>query len=99
MSTTETYDDPKLFWAAVHGKRERRASNPARSGATAPQIGAGALVGHSTRGPATGLSTLIKLGWNVAYDGAMRIRLWKGALDTGFYDDERACCKAAKELK
>src|SRR6266496_6461343 len=98
MSTTETYNDPKLFWEAVHGKRERRASNPVRSGATAAQIGAGTIVGRSTRSPATGLSTLLKLGWNVEWNSRMQIRLWKGALDTGYMDDERACCRAATAL-
>ncbi len=50
------------------------------------------------RSTATGLSTLIKLGWNVEWDSAMRLRLWRGAADTGYFDDERACCDAAKEL-
>jgi hypothetical protein len=52
----------------------------------------------SPRSATTGLSTLIKLGWNVEWDSAMRLRLWRGERDTGYFDDERAACAKAREL-
>jgi len=51
------------------------------------------------REPATGLSTLLRDGWNVEWDATMRIRLWRGALDTGFHATERAACDAAKRMR
>ena len=84
---TETFTDPAAFLDALHGKRVVKRGRAARPGipAAAP----------SAR---TGLTTLLQAGWNVAYDAAMRMRLYRGALDTGYYEDDAACCAAAKAL-
>ncbi len=46
----------------------------------------------------TGLSTLLRAGWSVQSPDAVRYRLYRGPLDTGLCESERAACDKAKEL-
>jgi len=85
--TTETFDNPADFLAALHGKpRQKRGRN------TRPDLPA------AGRAASTGLSTFIKAGWNWTFHAAHGYKLERGPLSTGWHASELAACDAAKEL-
>lgn len=82
--------------AALHGRTRKKTRRipSARPGAS----GEATDVSTITRSERTGLSSLLLQGWNVEWDSAMRVRLWRGAHDTGFFEDEKQACQAARLL-
>ncbi len=85
--TTETYDDPQAFLAAIKGTRQKRGR------ATRPDLPA------AGRAPSTGLTPLLVAGWNIEHRVGFGYRLYRGAQDTGWCVDEAAVCKAAKGMR
>jgi hypothetical protein len=86
--TTETFDDPAAFLAALHGKPRQK-----RGRATRPDLPA------AGRAPSTGLTPLLVAGWNIEMRVGAGYRLYRGAQDTGWCASEGECCKAAKGMR
>ncbi len=84
--TTEIYDDPAAFLAALTGARKQRGR------ATRPDLPA------APRAPSTGLTPLLVAGWSIEMRVGAGYRLYRGALDTGWCVSEGECCKAAKGM-
>lgn len=87
MKTESFGTDREAFLEALHGKPRQK-----RGRATRPDIPS------AGKAAPTGLSTLILAGWNWEFRVGAGYRAYKAGMDTGWFDSELACCKAAKEL-
>ena len=89
----ETFTDKTAFLEALTGRKTRSARQTPQNGA---QQATAAL--PRERSERTGLSTLLLAGWCNEYDSQMRMRLYRGAQSTAYFDDEKQACDAAKAL-
>lgn len=90
MTTTETYDDPSLFAAAV--RKAQRAATKQRKPAVRP------ILPRAEVCAPTGLTPLLVAGWSSSFVVGKGFRMTRGALDTGWCASERDMCQAAKRM-